>query len=616
MRTAQRPLQTAGRLAANHFSLRDHPFHIPFTPSYPLHIPYLNRNLALIILAILASWCLGGNFQQPAGNADLVVINAKVLTVDKDFSIAGAAAIKNGKFIAVGESSQIRKRVGPNTQVIDAHGKTVIPGIIESHSHSVDVARSEAVQPYEEMSSIPVLQEWVRRAAARKPAGEWIIIPRAYPTRLKEHHFPTKAELDAATTRHPVVCDGAYSHVLNTLALEKAGIHRNSPPLPVGEIDRDAGGEPTGLLRNAGKYLERFLPRPSVSREKHLDLLEKVHQIYLSQGITSVMERGATLEDYRLYEQLRKQGRLHPRSRVTIRLPGATAEEAERFIQSLPLKPNSGDEWLTAGPLKIIVDGGILIGTAYMRQPYGPKAAPLYNLKDPNYRGSLSLKPESVTALISTGHRLGWQMAAHVTGDAGVDIVLDAVEAAGGIRPVDKSRFNLIHAYFPNAESVRRARNLGVYVDTQPAWYYKDADSLLPALGEDRMKRFIGIRDWINGGVPVVANTDHMFGLDPDKSLNPFNPFLTMYVLVTRKTESGHVIGPEQKVSRRQALEMMTRNAAALTFDDPLKGSIEAGKLGDLVILSDDYLTCPPDKIRSIRAETTIIGGRVVHAGK
>ncbi|HEY3131083.1 MAG TPA: amidohydrolase [Acidobacteriota bacterium] len=545
--------------------------------------------------------------------ADLVVLNGKVLTVDNNFTIARAAAIRNDRFVAVGTDTQIKEWIGPQTRVLDAQGKTVIPGIIESHSHAVDVSRSEAAQPYEEMTSIAAIQDWIRRAAAKKPPGEWIIIPRSYPTRLREHRFPTRAELDAADARHPVVFDGAYSHVLNTAALNKAGIRRDSPPLQVGEIDRNADGEPTGLLRNAGKFLSQFLPTPSVPASKELEILEKVHRVYLSCGITSVMERGATVNDYHLYEQLRNQGRLVVRSRVTIRLPGTTAEEAESFIRNLPFKPGAGDEWVTAGPLKIVVDGGILIGTAYMREPYGRKAMPLYNLRDPNYRGSLSLTPDSVTALITTGHRLGWQMASHVTGDAGVDIVLDAVEAAGRVRPIENSRFNLIHAYFPDKRIVERARKLGVYVDTQPAWYYKDADSLLPALGVERMRRFIGVRDWIEGGVPVVANTDHMFGLDPNSALNPFNPFLTLYVLVTRKTEGGQVIGPEQRASRQDALKMMTRNAAALTFDEKTKGSIEVGKLGDLVILSDDYLACAPEKIKLIRADTTVIGGRVVY---
>ena len=150
-------------------------------------------------------------------------------------------------------------------------------------------------------------------------------------------------------------------------------------------------------------------------------------------------------------------------------------------------------------------------------------------------------------------------------------------------------------------------------VDTQPAWYYKDADVLADVLGEDRVQSLIGVRRWLDSGVRVVLDSDHMFGLDPNTSLNPFNPFLTMYVAVTRRTQAGRVIGPEQAITREQALRMMTIDAAFMTFDETRKGSIEIGKLGDLTILSDDLLTVPAERIRDIVPETTIVGGRVVY---
>jgi predicted amidohydrolase YtcJ len=192
-------------------------------------------------------------------------------------------------------------------------------------------------------------------------------------------------------------------------------------------------------------------------------------------------------------------------------------------------------------------------------------------------------------------------------------VVLDAFEAADTDRSIRDRRFTLIHAYFPTPDVARRAARLGVAVDTQPAWYYKDADGLLGALGEPRLRPFIGVADWLRGGVTVALNTDHMFGVDPDRSLNPYNPFLTLYVAVTRRTQAGRVIGPEQAVSRQDALKMMTLNAAWLAFEEHRKGSIEVGKLGDLAVLSDDYLTCPPERIKEIRAVVTVLGGEIVH---
>ena len=331
-------------------------------------------------------------------------------------------------------------------------------------------------------------------------------------------------------------------------------------------------------------------------------------------GITSIMERNSNPDGYHSYQKLKQQGRLTVRVNVTIGLRSdGTVEGTEKVIQAFPFRPGDGDDWVRVGPLKIGVDGGILYGTAYLREPYGPQAAALYGLTDPDYRGTLSLTADKVRNMIRTGHRLGWPMCSHVTGDAGVDLVLDAVEAANRDQPIKDRRYTLIHAYFPNPDAVRRAAALGVCVDTQPAWYYKDGDALAPALGEDRMKHFIGLADWLRGGVKVAINSDHMFGLDPNLSLNPYNPFLAMGTAVTRKTEAGQVIAPEQKVAREDALRMMTINAAYLSFDETKKGSIEVGKLGDLAVLSDDLLTCDPDRIKEIQVLATVVGGKVVY---
>jgi predicted amidohydrolase YtcJ len=225
----------------------------------------------------------------------------------------------------------------------------------------------------------------------------------------------------------------------------------------------------------------------------------------------------------------------------------------------------------------------------------------------------LQTTPERVTNFVRAGHKLGWQCSTHVTGDAGVDAVLDAVEAAHADRPIADRRFTLIHAYFPNVSTAQRAARLGVCVDTQPAWYYKDGDALGEALGAKRMEHFIGVKVWRDAGVKVALNSDHMQGFGPQSSLNPYDPFLTLYAAVTRRTEGGQVFGPDQRVSREAALRMLTIDAAWLSFDETNRGSLEPGKLGDLAILSDDPLTCPDERLPEIHAIATVVGGRVVY---
>lgn len=548
--------------------------------------------------------------QTPAP-ADLVVLNGKVLTVDPGFRIAEAVAVRGGVFVLVGKNEDARKLLGKGTRVIDARGQSVVPGLIDSHVHALGVAEGETKGAFRELRTIAEIQEWIRGEAKRQPAGHWIWSPRLYPTRVRERRFPTRAELDAAAPHHPVVIDGAYALVLNGAALHAAHIDASTPTPEGGAIVKDAKGEPTGLLRNVGRLLAKYQPPESAVP---LEALDEVHRRYNQVGITSVIERGAGLSGLRTYQRLRDEGRLRVRANVTLRVSSdGSASDTERFVRSLPLKFGEGDDRVRVGALKIVADGGILIGTSFMREPYGLQAAGLYGVDDPAYRGFLTLAPEKITNIVRTGHRLGWQMCAHVTGDGGVDTVLDAVEAADTDQPIRERRFTLIHAYFPNAAAARRAARLGVCVDTQPAWYYKDADALVTGLGEQRLRPFIGLAEWLRSGVKVALNTDHMFGMEPNGALNPFNPFLTMATAITRKTEGGLVIGKEQAVSREDALRMMTSNAAYLSFDEERKGSIEVGKLGDLAVLADDFMACPPDRIKEIRVLVTVRGGEVVH---
>jgi predicted amidohydrolase YtcJ len=564
-----------------------------------------------ILILIVATLAAGTPVQPRQAVADLVLLDGKVLTVDERSRVATALAVRGGHFVAVGSNEDVRPYIGKATRVIDGRGRTVVPGLIDTHVHALDVAAAESAQPFQNLQSIDDVQGWIRGEVRRRPAGAWIWTPRVYPTRLREHRFPTRQELDAAAPNHPVVVDAAYAFSLNSLALRAAGITRESADPPGGAIVKDPAGQPTGLLRNVGGLLARFRTAPAAVS---LDMLERVHAQYLAAGITSVIERGASLDGYRAYAALRQADRLRVRATITIRVPGADdSAGVERFIRNLPVRFGDGDAWLKVGPLKIVADGGILIGTSFMRQPYGPGARTLYAADDPKYRGFLTLTAAQIASALETGHRLGWQMAAHVTGDAGVDAVLDAIEAAQSALPKPDRRHTLIHAYFVHPETAARAARLGVLVDTQPAWYYKDADALSDALGAARLAHFIGLATWRKAGVIVAINTDHMFGLEMDGAMNPFNPFLTLYAATTRRTASGRVVDASDAISREDALRMMTSAAARFSFDEENRGSIETGKLGDFVVLSDDFLTCPDERLRAIRADVTAVGGRIAY---
>ena len=321
-----------------------------------------------------------------------------------------------------------------------------------------------------------------------------------FPTRVRERRFPTREELDAAAPRHPVVIDGAYALVLNTAALEAAGIDRSTPAPEGGAIVKDEKGEPTGLLRNVGPLLARF--QPADGEEVPLAALEQVHRRYQQVGITSVIERGAGLGGYRAYEQLKAQGRLGVRATVTLRVSSdGSVAGTEAFIRSLPVTFGQGDDRLRVGPLKIVADGGILAGTSYMREPYGLKAAHLYGVDDPSYRGFLTLtlgedqehrphRPSPGLADVRARHRRrGRGHGARRGGSGGC--------GSPHPRPALHADPRLLRA-MPTPPAARR--RLGVCVDTQPAWYYKDADALAAGLGEERLRPFIGLAEWLRAG--------------------------------------------------------------------------------------------------------------------
>jgi len=571
-----------------------------------------------VVRAFLASLLIATSAPAADQPADLFVTNGIVVTMDQVGTVAQAVAIRDGIVVAVGTNDEVRKLAGKGTRTIDAGGKLVVPGLIETHTHATGAARGEADQPFVQLGSIAEIQDWVRRRAKEVGPDEWIRLPRVDVTRIRERRLPTRQDLDEAAGGRAAVFNWQYANkqvqVLNTAALRAAGITRDTKPPSGGKIHLDESGEPTGLLENAGALTSRFLPRRTVPEAEYLDSLERLLHHYNELGITSIFDRNSNPEGVRTYQKLKAQDRLTVRATVTIGLStDGTVEGTEKAIKALPFHHGDGDDWVRVGLLKVGVDGGVLYGTAFMRAPYGPDSFSLYGFSDPTYRGDLRINAEKLKNIIRTGHRLGWQMSSHVTGDAGVDAVLDAVEAANADSPIAPKRYTLIHAYFPNPETAKRAARLGVCVDTQPAWYYKDGDALADALGATRLKSFIGLKTWQDAGVKTAINSDHMQGFGRATSLNPYDPFIAIYTAVTRKTESGLVIGPEERISRRDALRMVTLDAAWLSFDEDKKGSLEVGKLGDLAILSEDLLTCPEDRIREIRAVATVVGGKVVH---
>jgi predicted amidohydrolase YtcJ len=252
---------------------------------------------------------------------------------------------------------------------------------------------------------------------------------------------------------------------------------------------------------------------------------------------------------------------------------------------------------------KVKIRGDILIGK-------------VYGYTDPDYRGVLSVTKENLFEMVRVGHELGWQLTAHTTGGGAVDLLLDAYEAADKVSPVRGRRHNVMHGNFVNARAIERAKKLGVIFDSQIAWLHCDGDTLQHVFGPERIKELLPFRSLIDAGIVVAGGSDHMIKFDSRDAINPYHPFYGMWMAITRKTVDGAVLGPEQRVTRDEALRMWTVSGAYDSFDEAVKGSIEPGKLADFVVISKDYLTCPEDEIKDIEALMTVVDGKVVYERK
>jgi predicted amidohydrolase YtcJ len=549
--------------------------------------------------------------------ADIILENGKVVTVDKNFSIHSAVAIRGDRFIAVGTDDEIKKYADDKTRIINVEGKTIIPGLIDAHAHPEAASLSELDEEIPDLHSVQELLEWIKQMASVKNEGEWIIHPKMFYTRLTDLRQPTLQELDQAASHNPVFLNGSFGGLVNTAAMEASGITAKQKKNVV-MLDPNSG-KPTGFIKASAFKLLNLPPEKKLSSQDEVDALKVMFRNYNHYGITGVVSGYGDLNNYNRYRKLNQNNELTVRITQNFLLPYDIRDSKERLLDSLktfPLVTGEGNEWIRTGSLKVFLDGGILTGTAYLREPWGKTAQDIYDITDPEYRGVVNYTREDLLNIVSAANEAGWAFTAHITGGGGVDLLLDVYEEINQTTPINDKRFSIIHGNFFTDLAIDKMQKLSVIANVQPAWFYKDAVAMRYILGEERIKTFNPYQSMIEKGVTLSGGSDHMVKLDANTAINPYNPFLGMWSSITRKTERGAVVVPEEAVSREDALKMYTINNAYATFEDDLKGSIEPGKLADLVVLSNDILLCPVDQIKNIQSELTIVGGREVYSIK
>jgi predicted amidohydrolase YtcJ len=560
----------------------------------------------LKVLAVVgAGLCLAGISPAAAQQADLnapdiVVINGKILTMDSQSSVAEALAVRDGKILATGSNVSIKSLAGAQTRVIDVAGKTVIPGLIDTHSHFKAAGMGDYVVTLGRAKTVAEALDAIKAFAAKKKPGEWIVGGAWHPpSQLAEKRYLTRQEIDSAAPDNPVYLRtvGHFS-MANSAALQAAGIDKATPNPAGGSFERDAAGELTGVLvETAIDRVEKIVP--PFSEDDEIQQFKIAEGVLNSFGITSAVEGATEARDVRTLQKIALSGEATLRVGVMFRpAPPAEMSAWEAIISGNGASSGFGDDWLKFAGIKIFYDGGMTLKTALMRDVYPDS--------HDDYHGIAQQTPERLKQLVSICNRYNWRVGVHVVGDLGIDQVLDAFEAANAEKSIRDRRFILIHASLIRPEQMERARKLGVRIDFQNVFMWDKAATV---------ERFLG-RATADRAIPTKTMIDRLgldsLGAGTDFPVNPINPLLNMYIMVTRKDPNGNVYGASEAITREQALRLYTSAASRYMFEEGRKGTLEPGKLADLVVLSADYMTVPEDQIKDIKAAITVVGGKVV----
>lgn len=551
-----------------------------------------------------------------AAAPDLILHHGKIVTVDDRFSVREAVAVEAGRIVQVGRSGSVLKLKGPGTRLVDLHGRMVLPGLIDSHTHPSGASMTEWDHPIPTMESVQDVLDYVRSRAEKLPEGAWIEVRQVFITRLREQRYPTREELDRAAPRHPVLFATGPDASLNTLALRLSGIDRDfkitdgGPGFP----EKDpATGEPTGILRSMTRYVKvKSAARQPTEEDQRRRLLE-LFRDYNSTGITSIADRDASPGAIARYRALRERGELPVRISVSHHIDTiGPLEEIQRNIRRVAADPlRQPDPWLQIVGIKTYLDGGMLTGSAYMRQPWG--VSRIYGITDPAYRGVLFIPRERLLPIVRTALESGLQFTAHSVGDGAVHTLLDVYREIDETMPIRDLRPCVTHSNFMSREAVETAARLGVVVDIQPAWLYLDTRTLVAQFGYDRLRYFQPLASLFRAGGIAGGGSDHMQKIGSLRSINPYNPFLGMWVAVTRKARGyDGRLHPEEALTREQAIRFYTRNNATIIFRDQEVGSLEPGKRADLIVLDRDLLKCPEDEIKDTQVLETYLDGKRV----
>ncbi|MBL8850531.1 MAG: amidohydrolase, partial [Planctomycetaceae bacterium] len=528
------------------------------------HRDRLCVKVPLCCIAVVSMSC-GLSAAEPP--ADLILHHGRIVTVDAQFTIAEALAVRGDRIVAVGANDNVLTFAGADTTVIDLAGKMVVPGLMDSHVHPAGAAVYEFDHPIPPMETIADVLAYVAARADVLDDGQWIVIQQVFVTRLRDQRFPTRRELDAAAPNNPVVFRTGPDAAVNSLALQLSGIDENFqiPDGEAGQIERDPQtGELTGMIRSATRFIKQEPSDRKPTFDEQRAQLQTLLADYNSVGITTISDRGASQQDLALYESLKASGDLTCRTFVCRMVdPNRPWDEVKQEILEAAQHPaHQYDSLLWLRGIKSFLDGGMLTGSAYMQQPWG--VSRIYSITDPEYRGVRQIDAERLyeTARLCLENDL--QFTAHSVGDGAVHALIEAYRQIDEHDfPVKPHRPCITHCNFMSAEAIDEMAQRGIVADLQPIWLLQDGRTLRDHFGDERLTWFQPYHTLFEKGVIVGGGSDHMQRIGSLRSVNPYNPWLGMWIALVRRPRGvDGALHPEQSITREQALRLYTTSNA------------------------------------------------------
>jgi predicted amidohydrolase YtcJ len=527
---------------------------------------------------------------------ELILHNGHFLTINPSQPLAEALAIAGDRIVAVGSGAEIAGLAGSGTKKIDLGGNTVVPGFIDAHTHPAYAGRRHLRFVDCDLRAISAIQAAIRERAAATPAGDWVVGFKYDDTKTSERRFVTREDLDEASSQHPVYIEhrGGHTAYVNSLALTRAGISEDSADPAGGKLGRDpASGRLTGrLMERATAPFVTVIPAfGTYSRDDDREAIKLISAMLAKSGITSATDAQGTPDDLRAYQDAHESGELLTRINCMI-----DSDHIDHMLEA-GVRTGLGNEWVRVGAMKAVCDGSISERTARLSQPYVGR---------PNDYGILVTEEKDLYALARKAHEAGWQVGIHANGDVGIGIVLGIYERLQRELPRRDPRFRIEHCTIINDDLVRRIRAVSAIPTPFSTYVYFHGEKM-QEYGEERLNSMFALRSFLDAGVRPTLASDYPPG--------PFEPMMALQSMVTRTDITGHTWGPRQRITVEEALRVSTLNGAYGSFEENLKGSLEPGKLADLVVLGRNPLTEDPTSLISIPVERTMVGGRWVYEG-